>query len=56
MQKKNKKKSKKGKETQKNVQDKMGFDLELGFFYNPLDLGLEVIASSKHCLHFFLSN
>jgi len=56
MQKKNKKKSKKGKETQKNVQDKMGFDLELGFFYNPLDLGLEVIANSKHRLHFFLSN
>jgi hypothetical protein len=36
MQMKNKKKSKKGKEkTQKNVQNKMGSDLELAFFYTP---------------------
>jgi hypothetical protein len=35
MQKKNKKKNNKGKKNQKNVQNKVGFDLELEFFITP---------------------
>jgi hypothetical protein len=35
IQKKNKKKNNKGKKNQKNVQNKVGFDLELGFFITP---------------------
>jgi len=35
------------------VLNKVGFDLELGFFYNPLDLGLEAIVTSKTLFAFY---
>lgn len=53
MQNKNKNKNNKGKKNPKKMQNKVGFDLELGFFYNPLDLGIEAIATSKALFAFF---
>jgi hypothetical protein len=53
MQKQNKKKSKKGEKTNKMCKTKWGLIWSLGFFYKPLDLGLEAIVSSQSLFAFF---